>query len=70
MYRVRIRYGEYQSWKVCNDWFFDSMFTGSFDDYIMDRYPEVLKCIAYPVGYREFTFESESYYHWFLLQVM
>ena len=70
MFSIDIRYDEYQRWKVYKDWYFDSKFTWSFDDYIMDRYPEVLKCIAYPVGYREITFESEDHYTWFLLKVM
>ena len=70
MYRIVIHANVYRRWQVYTDWGTNG-YDGGFGDFCMDRYPEVLVRSAYVGGgIREFEFESEDHYNWFLLQVM
>ena len=71
MYSINIPGTEYRQWRVWFDW--TESDHAIFDVYCMDRYPEVRVIGSQWMNgqlYREFAFESEDHYAWFLLQVM
>ena len=71
MYQVVISYQAYSNWSIYREWF-QSDIHEPFDDYCKGNYPEVISIEMVNGMFlgREYTFESESYYHWFLLKVM
>ena len=69
MYNVVVPVDVYMSWVCYRDWWDD---TGHlmFEGWVMNRYPEVLgvKWVPPSNTSREFIFESEEHYNWFLLK--
>ena len=70
MYSIEIHSNVYTKWRMWIDWMKSDVI--EFSRYCMDQYPEIVS-MDHPGGsmfpqYRTFVFESESYYHWFLLR--
>ena len=70
MYGVMLAYDDYRHWQVYTEWEQLFVFSIPFDRYVRSRYPEVIGIREYSWMSLTFEFESQSHYHWFLLQVM
>ncbi len=70
VYEVIVPKDEYKRWQCYRDNMVELII---FNDWVVDRYSEVLSAKWVDVGDmantdRVFTFESEEMYHWFLLR--
>jgi len=73
MYSIEIHSNVYRQWRVWSEWISRSSFMVPrmlimFDMYCVNHYPGVLKVHVVDYDVREFVFESEEHYVWFLLQ--
>ena len=64
-FKVKIKLDQYHAWNSWNAWVNNSFL--SYSSYCVENYPGCISIIS-TIGGREFTFESEAHYHWFLLQ--
>ena len=63
MYIINVPHVEIVDWKAWREPWKDR----SFIDHLQECYPEV-QSIRWSLTGVEFTFESDEYYHWFLLK--
>ena len=63
-YIINVERRIFSKWKsYCEDWDL-----AEYHSHLLENYPEVVSVRLTPGLNREFTFESEEHYHWFLLK--
>jgi|LakMenE18May11ns_1017448.scaffolds.fasta_scaffold8657020_2 hypothetical protein len=64
-FKVKIYRAQFNTWQSWKDWVNNSFL--SYSEYCVKHYPGCIS-INTIIGGREFTFESEAHFTWFLLQ--